>query len=348
MTKTSKSLKSRLTLKPGIFFSVFSDNTAKLSLKELSEKTGLYKSRILRLCGTLMAHGFLIRSDEAMYSLGPKLMMLGKVYERTNSLVSLARPVLHELAMLTGESTKLFVIEGAKRLCLIREEGFHPLRYAVNEGETFELHAGASGKVLLAFSSEEFCHKILSKTLEKITPTTIIDRSRLEQEFELIRQRGYASSIGEVVPEVAGIAAPVFDHANHLVGALTIAGSDPTVRRRTFSGDVHPPAGICPKIVNAVGTFISLWTKFMTYFDQRLQKSLRLLKSYECINNSAQLLNITQQVSTIHAWFPTQPLAAQHPSQTHPQYHAIKQSASVRLSFSYQPSSLAAVAQASS
>lgn len=202
----------------------FSNNTAKLSLKELSEKTGLYKSRILRLCGTLMAHGFLIRSDEAMYSLGPKLMMLGKVYERTNSLVSLARPVLHELAMLTGESTKLFVIEGAKRLCLIREEGFHPLRYAVNEGETFELHAGASGKVLLAFSSEEFRHKILSKKLEKITSTTITDRTRLEQEFELIRQRGYASSIGEVVPEVAGIAAPVFDHADHLVGALTIAG----------------------------------------------------------------------------------------------------------------------------
>ncbi len=59
---------------------------------------------------------------------------------------------------------------------------------------------------LLAFSSEEFCHKILSKTMEKIM-ASIIDRSRLEQEFELIRQRGYASSIGEVVPEVAGIAA---------------------------------------------------------------------------------------------------------------------------------------------
>ena len=42
----------------------FSVNTPELSLKQLSEKTGLYKSRILRLCGTLMAHGFLIRLEE--------------------------------------------------------------------------------------------------------------------------------------------------------------------------------------------------------------------------------------------------------------------------------------------
>lgn len=202
----------------------FSDSTPALSLKQLSEKTGLYKSRILRLCGTLMAHGYLIRSQGSVYSLGPKLMTLGKIYERANSLISLARPILRGLAALTGESTKLFVIEGTKRLCLVKEEGSHPLRYAVKEGETFELHAGASGKVLLAFSSEEFRHEILNKTLEKITPATIVDHERLEQEFETIRKRGYASSIGELVPEVAGIAAPVFDHTHSIVGALTIAG----------------------------------------------------------------------------------------------------------------------------
>ena len=202
----------------------FSHSAPALSLKQLSEKTGLYKSRILRLCGTLMAHGFLIRSEGAVYSLGPKLMALGKVYERANSLISLARPVLRELASLTGESAKLFVIEGSKRLCLIKEEGSYPLRYAVEEGETFELYAGASGKVLLAFSAEEFRHARLSKTLKKITPATIVDRERLEQEFEAIRTRGYASSIGELVPEVAGIAAPVFDHTRSIVGALTIAG----------------------------------------------------------------------------------------------------------------------------
>ena len=57
----------------------FSDSIQELSLKQLSEKTGLYKSRILRLCGTLMAHGFLIRLEGSVYRLGPKLMTLGKI-----------------------------------------------------------------------------------------------------------------------------------------------------------------------------------------------------------------------------------------------------------------------------
>ena len=130
----------------------FTDSAPELSLKEISEKTGLYKSRIMRLSGTLIAHGFLIRKENSLYRLGPKLMLLGKIYERTNSLISTARPILRELAASTGESAKLYVIEGDKRICLVREKGPNPLRYHVEEGESFELYAGAGGKVLLAFA----------------------------------------------------------------------------------------------------------------------------------------------------------------------------------------------------
>ena len=202
----------------------FSDTEPELSLKQISEITGLYKSRILRLCGTLAAHGFLIRRQGSIYRLGPRLMMLGKIYERSNTLISLARPVMRELASLTGESTKLFIIEGKKRICLVREKGTYPLQYAINEGQSLELYAGAGGKLLLAYTSEDLRHEILNKTLTRLTPSTIVERDRLEQEFETIRKQGYASSQGEMVPEVAGMSAPVFDHENSVIAALTIAG----------------------------------------------------------------------------------------------------------------------------
>lgn len=203
----------------------FSDRVPELSLKQLSEKTGLYKSRILRLCGTLMAHGFLIRQEDSLYRLGPKLMMLGKLYERSNSMISIARPILRELASLTGESAKLFVIQGTKRVCLVREKGTYPLSYHVEEGESFELYAGAGGKALLAYTSKEFRDHVLSeKVLPRLTPNTIVERSRLEKEFATIREQGYATSSGEVFTEVAGMAAPVFDHESSVCAALTIAG----------------------------------------------------------------------------------------------------------------------------
>ncbi len=203
----------------------FSDRVPELSLKQLSEKTGLYKSRILRLCGTLMAHGFLIRMDGSLYRLGPKLMMLGKMYERSNPLIVIARPILRELASITGESAKLFVIQGTKRVCLVREKGPNPLSYHVEEGERFDLYAGAGGKALLAYTTQEFRDKILGeKVLKRLTPVTIVERSRLEAEFRAIRKQGYALSQGEVFSEVAGMAAPVFDHEGSVRGSLTIAG----------------------------------------------------------------------------------------------------------------------------
>jgi len=195
-----------------------------LSLKQLSEKTGLYKSRIIRLCGTLVAHGFLIRTPAATHKLGPKLMILGKVYERTNPLTAVARPIMKDLSALTGESTKLFVIEGFKRLCLVREKGPSPLQYAINEGETQALYAGAGGKLLLAFAPEAFQREIIRRNRKKFTEATIIDADALQKELEIIRRQGYAFSKGELVSEVAGLAAPVYDCDGLVCAALNIAG----------------------------------------------------------------------------------------------------------------------------
>jgi DNA-binding IclR family transcriptional regulator len=72
----------------------FSTNESELSLKTLSEKTGLYKSRIMRLCGTLSAQGFLVKTSRATYELGPRVMILGKIYEKTHNLLNSGGPIL--------------------------------------------------------------------------------------------------------------------------------------------------------------------------------------------------------------------------------------------------------------
>lgn len=205
----------------------FNDSAAQLSLKQLSEKTGLYKSRILRLCGTLMAHGFLVRLEGSVYTLGPKTLVLGKVYERSNTLVSLARPIMREVARDTGEATKLFVIDGDSRICLVKEKGTAPLQYAIEEGERHALHAGAGGKILLAYAEETFREHILSMGLPKLTPSTMIDIEAFRAELTTIRQQGYAISKSELALGVTGIAVPVFDYRRSICAALTITGSTP-------------------------------------------------------------------------------------------------------------------------
>lgn len=202
----------------------FSDAQPELSLKELSERTDLNKSRILRLCGTLINHGFLVRRPGSLYCLGPRCLMLGKIYERENSLISLARPIMKDLALVTRESVKLFIIEDKKRICLARELGPSRLHYAIREGEALPLLAGAGGKVLMAYAPPEFREEVLAQGLERVTPATIVKKEQLLEEYAAVRAQGYAVSKGEVVYEVGGIAAPVFNHDRKVAGALTVAG----------------------------------------------------------------------------------------------------------------------------
>jgi DNA-binding IclR family transcriptional regulator len=197
-----------------------------LQLKQISEMTKLNKSRILRLCGTVESMGYLVHDRETgLYSLGPKLLSLGKIYERNNTMISLARPILRDLTRITGESASLFVVDGNKRLCLAREEGTHSVRYSVSEGQRMELYAGSGGKVLLAFGPVELRRQFLRKgMLKRLTPHTIVDLGKLQEELELINRQGYGFSAGERDSDAASLAAPVYNHEKKMCAALAIAG----------------------------------------------------------------------------------------------------------------------------
>lgn len=198
-----------------------------LSLRQLSEKSGLYKSRIHRLCGTLVHSGFLIRMPWASYRLGPRLMVLGKIYENTNTLVTSARPVMRELAGVTGESVALFSLDGETSVCMAREFGSSRLVFSINEGDRMQLHASAAGRVLLTYGPEALQEKVLGgEWLERFTPRTMVDPEKIKQELSLIRKRGYAINRGERELEVAAVAAPIFNHEHAVDTALAVVGPE--------------------------------------------------------------------------------------------------------------------------
>lgn len=235
------------------------EDAPSLSLKQIIEKTGLTRSRTMRLTGTLIARGYLIHDFESgSFTLGSRLMALGKAFERHNSLISLTRPILKYLVKETGESATLYVVEGHDRVALVREDGTHAIRFSVMEGQRTAIYAGAAGKLLLAFGPPKLRQEYLdSDKLIPLTPATITDAEVLRAELMKISQQGYATSKGERVRDSGTIAAPIFGHQGHFVGALGIAG--PATRfkggqfdtrlklvleaSKTLSGRLGAPAG---------------------------------------------------------------------------------------------------------
>jgi DNA-binding IclR family transcriptional regulator len=224
----------------------FGPKKPELTLTELSTLTGLQKSRLLRLCGTLLSKGYLLRDAETLkYSLGPRLMVLGRLYENANPLSGFARPILKRLAEETQETASLFTVYADRRLCLVKEDGAHPIRYVNVEGDLLDLHRGAGGRVLLTFMDEGKREEILERLIEEEDTTLTKENvGALLADFQKIRREGYAIGYGDVIPDVGAIAAPVFDHRGTCCASIAIAGP---VHR--FSADLRPT--MVQEILNA-------------------------------------------------------------------------------------------------
>jgi DNA-binding IclR family transcriptional regulator len=187
-----------------ILFS-FRPDDPPLSLNELSQRTGLYKSTLLRLAGALIHHRFLDRLDDGRYRLGSAPFTLGSIYQSSLNLGDVLLPLMRQLNEGLGEAISFHVRERDHRVCLYRIDSTHSIRAVVMPGDVQSLERGAGGRVLLAFSGESGAI------------------------YEATRQSFVYISSGERDPDTTGISSPVFGINQCLVGALGIVG--PTTRR---------------------------------------------------------------------------------------------------------------------
>lgn len=175
----------------------FRDGDVSLTLHELSQRTDLYKSTILRLIATLERRGCIARMDDGSYQLGPTLVRWGSLYLASVRIETHVTPVLERLAEQTGESATYYTRHGEARMCLARVDCVRSVRDHVRVGDILPLQRGAGGRVLVAFDSA--------------------NRKRAPQSMLIVTVR-------ERDAEAAGMAAPVFGPGGSLRGAISLSG----------------------------------------------------------------------------------------------------------------------------
>lgn len=187
---------------------LFRNGEQNLTLAALSQRSGLYKSTILRLIGSLERFGYILRNPDGTYRLGPTIWQLALASRNSYDLESTIRPHLEALVDETGETAAFFIRSGQQRRCLYRVNSRKAIRHHLDEGAVLPLEQGASGRTLLAFSGAEGAL------------------------YDTIRARGYHVSLGERDPDVMALAVPVFGAGGELLGALSV-----TALRRRFEGE---------------------------------------------------------------------------------------------------------------
>lgn len=118
------------------------------SLATLSQASGMHKTTVYRLMNSLERMGYVVRAQSGNYSLGHRVLYLGKLYEQSFHLSTVVEPALHALAALTKESASYYVHDSGHRLCLFRAEPSEGLRETRLAGTMLPLDDTAISQVI--------------------------------------------------------------------------------------------------------------------------------------------------------------------------------------------------------
>lgn len=186
-------------------------NDEGLTVKEVASHFNLSTPTAYHLLNTLVYEGLLHKDERKHYSLGPRASTLSDAYNRRNVVPFNYETALRDLADETGETAYLSAWRNGAISVLASVEGSQAVRVAgLTTGYTDNIHARASGKLLLAFAPPALRESLLQNTVfTSITPHTIVTRAALDRELEQIREEGLARDRQEFREGVECISAPI-------------------------------------------------------------------------------------------------------------------------------------------
>ena len=194
------------------------------SVRKIEEFSGIPKSTVHRILQELTSIGWAYQDeDDKNYYLGLKFLSIANEWRANLDVVKAFDPVLRRIMNHCGQTTFLSIIDGERAVCLHKVESDSAVRIASIIGEEQPFHAGANGKILLAYAPETLVDKVLSQKLPAFTPFTVTDPKALREELQRIRETGSCESVEEIDPGVAAISV----HADwpDAVIAITVAGT---------------------------------------------------------------------------------------------------------------------------
>lgn len=204
---------------------LFSEECPAISVATVAEKLGRPRSTAYRHMEVLKDAGLIEeRGGGGVYRPGLKLLILARLVRRNMTAMEAILGIMRQLAKETEESVVLTVPFGLHGVYLEEIESPHALHLTHGRGSLAPLHAGASGKALLAFMGEDSIEKLISQGLQTYSAQTITQPDKLREHLAEIRAQGYAISTQEWHPRIRGIAAPIFAAGGNVVASIGASG----------------------------------------------------------------------------------------------------------------------------
>ncbi len=198
----------------------------RLSLAEISQRSGYNKTTCFRLLYTLTENHFVDKIDENEYRLSFKFLKYANALSSGIDIISIFRPFMKELRDRFNQAVHLVILDSeGNGVFLHKENSTRIMQMQSFIGFVRPAHQLATGKMLLSSLEPEELERMISKySFEKLTPNTIASKEELLKELESIRKRGYSEDNEESEIGLSCIAGPVYDYRNKCVAAISVSG----------------------------------------------------------------------------------------------------------------------------
>jgi len=202
------------------------ENERPVTLAEICKGLNIPKTSTFEIIYTLIDKRFLELADEKLktFKLGLKAFQVGVSYLMNTNLHKEARPVLENLMAVTGHSILLGVESEGRIVYLDKfESPSETVKFEAKLGSSNPLHCTGLGKALLAAYTNERVKELTGGG--RLTPKTQFSIQSCEElvlDLDRIRKRGYSLDNKESEVNIACIAAPIYDHFNRAVAAISM------------------------------------------------------------------------------------------------------------------------------
>ena len=204
-----------------------------LSQTVIAQRLARSTPELFRMLAVLERRGYVTRLADGGYRLTLRLFELAHQHPPLKRLLTVALPAMQELAATVRQSNHLVIHFSRRILVVAQVDSPEPMGFAVRLGAHFPFRPDrASSRVLSAFQPEAMQHELIAELLAN--SSRAISAARVRGELAEIARKGVYMAPSDTTEGVTDLCAPVFDHSEGAVAALTL----PYLRQRDVAVSV--------------------------------------------------------------------------------------------------------------
>ena len=219
-----------------------SDKRRRMSIAQVSHRTGIPRAAARRSLHTLSKLGFVAVDEARRFYLRPRVLSFSHAYLSTSQIAVLAQPILDRLGESLREACSLATLDGDEIVYLARSTSSRIMSPSLNVGRRLPAYCTSIGHVMLAhLPPDELAGYLARARFHPYTEHTPNTAEKLLALLKGVGESGFAYASQMMEPRLCTLAVPVRDAGGHYVAGINVILQGRLVSRGDMAERYYQP-----------------------------------------------------------------------------------------------------------